>query len=170
MIGNFLRCCGFSLVQEGGFCNVQGDPGGATNHGITIGELSSVLGRPATVQDVMNLTDRQAESIYLPHYWRPVNADNLPAGVDLMVFDFGINAGPGRSAMRLQALLGFNQLDGQIGPATIAAMAGRPPKMLVAELAYSHETYYRGLAGFAQFGDGWLARNTRAQAFATGMV
>jgi lysozyme family protein len=69
MLGNFIRCCGFTLVQEGGFCNVQGDPGGATNHGITMATLSNALGRPANVQEI--------------------------------VFDFGVNTGPGRSVQRL---------------------------------------------------------------------
>ena len=36
----FIPCCSFSLSQEAGFCDVQGDPGGATNHGITIAKGS----------------------------------------------------------------------------------------------------------------------------------
>ncbi len=170
MIGNFIPCCAFSLAQEGGFSDVPGDPGGATEHGITIAALSAEIGHPATVDDVRRITPSQAQGIYRQHYWAPINGDNLPAGVDLMVFDFGINAGPRTSAMRLQALLGFAEPDGIIGPVTIAAMGGSVPAAIIAALAYSHETYYRGLAGFGEFGAGWLARNSRAQAAAMGMI
>lgn len=169
MIGNFNACCAFSLMQEGGFCNVAGDPGGATNHGITMAELSAVLGRPATVSDVQNLTAEQAEAIYKPRYWDAVNGDGLPAGVDLMVLDFGINTGPGTSAMALQGLLGVKE-DGQIGPVTLDAVKWHDPQWVIAGLSLAHTAHYRGLPGFDEFGDGWLARNGRAQKAASAMA
>lgn len=165
----FDTCCAFTLVQEGGYCNVAGDPGGATNHGVTIGELSAVLGRPATIQDVQNLTTTQAEAIYKPRYWAVINGDNLPAGVNLVTFDFGVNAGPERSALRLQGVLGVMQ-DGQIGPKTLEALAAHDPKWVISALTYSHISYYQGLAGWAQFGAGWEARASRCQAAALAML
>lgn len=169
MRGNFIRCCSFTLVQEGGFCNVQGDPGGATNHGITLATLTHYLGRPATLQDVQNLTDAEAETIYQPDYWVPIRGDALPAGLDLVVFDFGVTAGPLRSVQRLQALLGVDQ-DGQDGAATLAALAGQNAASLITTLTYSHIAYYQSLAGYAQFGDGWVARARRASVAAMALV
>lgn len=167
--GNFLRCCAFTLTQEGGFCDVQGDPGGYTNHGVTMAELSAALGRQATVDDVRALTDAQAEAIFLPRYWVPVAGDNLPAGVDLMTFDAGVNIGPGTSVRLLQALVGVTA-DGIIGPDTLAAVVLREPSWLISGLHLAHERYYQVLDGFAEFGVGWLSRNDRAMAAANGMM
>src|SRR5436190_782558 len=55
-IGNFEACIGFTLQFEGGFVNDPDDPGGAINLGVTVGTLSEVLGRPATVAEVKALT------------------------------------------------------------------------------------------------------------------
>lgn len=169
MLSNFSKCCAFTLVQEGGFCNVAGDPGGATNHGITMETLSACLGRQATVDDVKSMTTAQAQAIYLPHYWQPINGDGLPLGVDQVVFDFGVNAGPQRSAMRLQAVVGVKQ-DGFIGPQTLKAMARLGGEFLIQLLSFNHETYYRALPGFAEFGAGWLARAQRCEVAAMGML
>jgi lysozyme family protein len=169
MLGNFIRCCGFTLAAEGGFCNVQGDPGGATNHGITMATLSRVLGRPATVQDVQALTDAQAEAIYQPDYWAPIRGDELPVALDLIVFDFGVNAGPERSVQRLQGVLGVAQ-DGNIGPATLAALGGGDVSGLIMTLTYSHVAYYQQLPGYGQFGNGWMQRAFRAQDAARAML
>ena len=158
----FIPCCEFTLTQEAGFCNIKGDPGGATNHGITIRELSSVLGRPATVADVQALTEAQAEAIYKPRYWDVISGDKLPAGVDLMVFDFGVTAGPEISAKLLQRLIGVEE-DGDIGPETLQALTKRVASNVISGLYSSHEVYYESLASFSQFGVGWLARLSRCQ-------
>lgn len=168
-LNNFARCLAFTLQAEGGFVDNPDDPGNATNLGITIGTLSDWLGRPATVQEVRDLTPATAGIIYERRYWQTVNGDNLPLGVDLCVFDFAVNAGPARSAMRLQGLLGVTQ-DGAIGPATIAAAAKVSPGSLIVELGYSQLAYYRDLPGFAEFGAGWTARVRARQMAALGML
>ena len=43
--------------------------------------------------------------IYKKNYWDRVKADELPAGLDLCVFDFGVNSGTG-TAKKLQSLVG----------------------------------------------------------------
>lgn len=169
MIGNFDACCDFSLRQEGGFCDVQGDPGGCTSHGVTMAELSAILDRPATVSDVRALTTAQAEAIYRPRYWDAVNGNGLPAGLDLVVFDFGINAGPGTSAMQLQALLHVEQ-DGAIGPVTLDAIKSHDGVWIVTALTVAHQNYYRSLPTFGEFGAGWLARTNRARTAAAAML
>jgi hypothetical protein len=61
---------------------------------------------PAQVQD---MTERTARAIYQSLYWNPLRADALPRGVDLSVFDMGVNAGIWRSARLLQRALGSGQ-------------------------------------------------------------
>ena len=37
---NFAACLAFTLKYEGGYVDHPSDPGGATNHGVTIATLS----------------------------------------------------------------------------------------------------------------------------------
>ena len=96
----------------------------------------------------------------------------LPAGVDLMVFDHGVNAGPARGVRSLQAALGFDPTDqdGANGPHTIAAATAADATATIGAMADNQEAYYRSLASFADFGNGWLARLGRRKAAALAMI
>jgi lysozyme family protein len=106
------------------------------------------------------MTKRTARAIYRSLYWNPLRADALPTGVDLSVFDMGVNAGIWGSARLLQRALGFigEEVDGCIGPETLAAAAKSNPRSLVNDLADRQAAYYRSLADFPTFGTGWLSR------------
>src|SRR5437660_7856650 len=126
MADQFEVCLAFTLRAEGGYVDDPADPGGATNMGITLATFrqwsdDAELG-PAQVQD---MTERTARAIYRSLYWNPLRADALPAGVDLSVFDMGVNAGIWGSARLLQRALGFTgeDGDGSIGPETLGGAA-----------------------------------------------
>ena len=56
----------FILSWEGGFANVPGDRGGATNRGVTIATFRSVFGQDKTVDDlkrVSGIGDKKFESL-----------------------------------------------------------------------------------------------------------
>jgi hypothetical protein len=97
---NFDKCFKFILQFEGGFTNDPKDPGGPTNLGITQATLSAFIGRQATIAEVKALTPAKAAPIYRGKFWDHVNGDNLPVGIDLAVFDFGVHSGPSRGASR----------------------------------------------------------------------
>lgn len=120
---NFDRSLRLVLAHEGGYVDHPRDPGGATNMGITRGTLSIWLGRSATKSDVRHLTVQTAGRIYRANYWAPVSGDDLPAGLDYVVFDAAVNSGPKRSVKWLQGALGFagRDLDGAMGNKTLAA-------------------------------------------------
>ena len=166
---NFPACLVFTLGAEGGFVDNPQDPGGATNMGITRATYEAWVGHPVTVEAMKSLPENVAAQIYRANYWNAVNGDGLPAGIDLMVFDFGVNAGTGTSAKRLQSFLGVTQ-DGDIGPQTLEAVKGYEPALLIKWLGASQQTYYRSL-NMPEFLDGWLnrttARTTRALEMAT---
>jgi lysozyme family protein len=94
---------------------------------------------------------------------------DLPAGVDMMVFDFGVNTGPATAVKALQALVQATQ-DGAIGQATLAAVAQAAPMRLVNGLAQARMAYMRNLPSFAAFGDGWTRRVSDVQQKAQRMV
>ena len=94
MDANFTTCLTFTLQAEGGFVDNPADPGGATNMGITLATYRTYADAPsAGVMQIQDLSRDEASSIYRTLYWNPIRGDSLPAGVDLSVFDFGVNAG-----------------------------------------------------------------------------
>ncbi|TPG58179.1 hypothetical protein EAH89_09490 [Roseomonas nepalensis] len=153
----FEACLDHVLAAEGGFVNHPADPGGATNLGITRRTLSEFRDAEASEDDVRGLTRAEAREIYRARFWTPMRCAELPPGVDLMVFDFGVNAGPGRSLRLLQASVGV-RADGSIGPVTLAAARACRPAELIERLAEGRIAYYRGLPSFATFGRGWTRR------------
>jgi lysozyme family protein len=102
----------------------------------------------------------------------PLRADALPTGVDLSVFDMGVNTGIWRSARLLQQALGFTgeEVDGCMGPETLAAAAKCKPRLLVDDLAERQAAYYRRLADFSTFGTGWLNRTEARRSAALAMI
>jgi len=161
MANEFAICLAFTLKAEGGFVDNPADPGGATNMGITLATLREWSEDPDLgLAQIEDLTLRTARAIYRSQYWNPLQGDALPKGVDLSVFDMGVNAGIWTSARLLQRALGFTgeDVDGSIGPETLAAAAKCEPRLLIDDLAERQAAYYRGLADFPTFGRGWLDR------------
>lgn len=143
--------------NEGGYVNDPRDPGGCTNHGITLATYRA-HGKPsATCADVRLMTWEQAAAIYERVYWEAVMGDALPAGIDLSVFDAAVNAGPSRAAKLLQGVLGVTQ-DGAIGPITLAAAGAASEAALIDDYAAARLTFYRGLSTWKTFGRGWSRR------------
>src|SRR5215813_11083100 len=93
------------LVHEGGYTNHPSDPGGPTNWGITLEDARRYWKRDATAADVRAMPVAVAKDIYQSRYWAPLHGDDLPAGVDYAVFDYGVNSGISRAAKVLQRLL-----------------------------------------------------------------
>lgn len=145
------------LRHEGGWVDHPADPGGATNRGVTLATLSDWLGRTATKAEVKALTVADVAPIYRERYWNAVKGDDLPAGVDLMVFDLAVNSGPGRAAKFLQEVVGA-AVDGQIGPATLAKARDLHPLAIIDGMAQRRERFYRALNTFDTFGRGWMKR------------
>lgn len=165
----FDTAVAFTLREEGGFTDDPRDPGGATNLGITLATLTHWRGCPATADDVRHLTVTEADAIYQALYWHAMRCDLLPISIALMVFDFGVNAGPSTSARELQASVGVT-VDGVIGPVTALAAKGADRVGLIGALRGAHEQHYRGLNDFPVFGAGWLARLTRCNALAINLA
>jgi len=155
--GNLSACLGITLVHEGGYVDHPSDPGGATNLGITFAVLQKFRGKKITKQDVRNLTRAEAERIYDRNYWYPIKGELLPYGVDLAVFDAGVNSGPSRGAKWLQRAVGVTQ-DGQIGNKTLKATADRKGDAVVRALCGYRLSFVQGLGTFKVFGKGWSRR------------
>lgn len=168
--GNFPRCCQVILRHEGGYADHPHDPGGATNYGITHKTLADWRGKDrVTKAEVRALQPTEAQEIYRSRYWNAVAGDDLPAGVDLMTFDFGVNAGNHRSAKMLQGIIGADQ-DGVIGPATLKRLSELDTASVIEAFAAARMKYYRGLRHWQTFGKGWTRRTAETKAEALAMV
>ena len=162
---NFTEVLDKTLKEEGGFANNPSDPGGATMKGITLATYRSFVGRPdASVEELKNIDPKVVETIYYKLYWEPMRCNDLPAGLDAAVFDFGVNAGTKRSIIVLQRVLGVAD-DGLIGPGTMKALDGLDVKEAIVKFSESRRDFYRGLKLFPTFGKGWLSRVDRFEPF-----
>lgn len=162
MSPRFIEAHRWIAKWEGGFSNHEHDPGGATNFGITQAVLSQWRGKPVSVQDVKDLSPVEAREIFHARYWTPMRLDEIPSAAALMAYNCGVNSGPSRGIRFLQAAMtkqGISlDVDGRIGPQTIAAANGADQGRLVADYAAIYEAYYRGLSTWPYFGKGWMNR------------
>lgn len=159
MLSKFENCHSITGAWEGGWSDNKKDRGGKTMWGITQATLSAWLGRPATDSEIRNLSKATALDIYRTNYWDTVSGDSLPAGVNLMVYDWGVNSGPRRAAMALQAILGV-KADGWIGEQTLKELAQRSPSAVIEALYQRRVKFLKGLGSeqWAEFGRGWMNR------------
>jgi lysozyme family protein len=160
----FLACLQVVFSLEGGFTNDPADRGGPTNLGVTASDIARY--RNIKVEDVKEeqirtLSIEDATNIYRSQYWNVMRCDALAAGVDLMVFHFGVNAGVGMSANVLQRCVGSKQ-DGSIGQETLRAAAQKDASALIGLLSSAQLEYYHGCAEWDRFGNGWTSRVSQA--------
>lgn len=177
-MSDFPPCLAFTLAEEGGYQCMQTDPGnwstGVCNYGTLVGTCrgisAPVLGAWLGPERIDALTPAYmqalpqsiAGSIYGAQYWLPCGGPQLPAGVDLMVFDHAVNAGVRSSVRLLQSAVGAAP-DGYMGPQTLAAVRHAAPGVLIDFLARMQDQAYHAMPAAEHFLNGWLARLKRRQ-------
>lgn len=149
---NYDACLKKTLAYEGGYTNHPSDPGGPTNWGITIHDARMYWKADATAADVKAMPLSVAKEIYRTRYWGKMNCDADPVGVDLCVFDYGVNSGTGR-AIPLRAKTKQDNI-----VAWIKAYCA-------ARLSFLH-----GLRTWGVFGKGWGSRVADVEATAVKMA
>lgn len=143
---------------EGGYSNRPTDSGGPTNMGITQATLARWRGHAVTIDDVKLLPAKEAAAIYAAEYWAKVHCNDLPAGVDLCVFDCAVNQGIGRPIGLLQSALGV-KVDGKWGPVTRNAAAVADPHTLMLDfMAWRTWAYMKLDRLDDEYGLGWSRR------------
>jgi lysozyme family protein len=171
MKANWQHSFKLMLASEGGYADLShlGDTGGMTNLGVTKRVWEAWVGRESNEKEMRSLTKEMVEPLYKRKFWDACRCDDLPSGIDYLVFDMAVNAGVGRSAKLLQQCVGVD-IDGAIGPITITAVKAREPEELIEKFSEARELFYRGLKTFDVFGRGWLNRVNHSNANALLMV
>jgi lysozyme family protein len=138
--------------HEGGLSTRPDDPGNWTGGKVGKGELKgtkygiSALAYPHL--DIPNLSFTRAAQIYRADYWAPVGADELPAGVDLAVFDAAVNSGVSRALSWWRATRSAD------------------PIATIQRLCAKRLGFLQGLSTWPTLGKGWAARIARIEATA----
>lgn len=163
----------FILKEEGGYVNDPKDSGGATNRGIiqrTYDAYREAKGHEKRA--VRYLTKAETTEIY-SEIWEACKADQLPTGLNLVHFDFSVNAGNRQAAKILQRAAEVED-DGIIGPVTLAKVKTLNVEDLIINYSELRRQFYRGLATARpkdlKFLKGWLLRTNRAERVALSLL
>ena len=154
---NFEKSLSFVLESEGGYSDDKVDKGGPTNRGI------SQKAYPG--EDIKNMTIERATEIYLKDYWMPIKGDELPSGVDYVVFDSAVNHGPGTAVKFLQKaanrMMAGLTVDGIIGSKTLD-MVKHNGSILITDILRERDIFYSKIVAIdptqERFMRGWRLR------------
>ena len=157
----------FAIIvgNEGGYSDDPRDPGNYTPGGILRGTKYGISARAYPDLDIAALTLADAQAIYRRDYWDRVAGDDLPPPVALLVFDAAVNQGAERAARWLQLAAGVD-VDGIIGPETIAAVHGADVLDVLAGVAWERDCAYHAAPGWTLYGHGWMRRLAQVLALA----
>jgi len=176
MSQRFDDCVKVVLAHEGGFVDDPRDPGGATNMGISLRYARSLgsmldLNGDGTVDrtDIIEITAEKAKMVYRNWFWKDVRGDELPAGVDLVVFDFAVNSGAGRAIKALQKTLGV-AVDGVFGPATKEALKRATPESIIIGVSSERIKFLSSLKTWDTYKNGWGRRVAETREYALAMI
>lgn len=151
------------LNHEGYISNDKYDPGGLTKWGIIQREYNAARakwGKPA--QSVRLMTWDEMTAIYHFNYMTAIHYDELPDGIDNILFDMAVNSGPSAAikiAQRVLCQLGHAvTIDGILGPETLQALHDIDPTDFIRAFTNRHLVFFRSLRTWWRFGTGWSAR------------
>jgi lysozyme family protein len=170
MQSTYDQCLSRLLAHEGGYTNHPSDPGGPTNFGITIHDYRKYVKPDATAADVRAMKLDEAKTIYRHKYWDAQRCDELPAGVDYVVFDYGVNSGIGRSGKVLRRALKLADNSSSVTDAVIAAARATDARRLIAAICDERLRFLQSLRTWPVFGAGWGRRVAEVRSVALAMA
>ncbi len=170
MMVSYAQALDALLIHEGGYSNHPADPGGPTNWGITLNDARRYWKGDASADDVRQMPQNVARKIYRERYWNALRCDELPAGVDYAVFDYGVNSGIGRAGKVLRRVLDLPDNTSTVTDDVIeAANAADAPRM-VSTICAERMAFLKNLRTFPVFGRGWTRRVKSVEATALAMA
>jgi len=113
-----------------------------------------------------------AEEIYRRKYAVAVRFDQLPSGVDVVMFDYGVNSGPARAIRVVRRLLNL-PAGSVLDTATITAIQKSNATSLIRAINAERLSFMRSIrkgAMWAKFGRGWKSRVDDLTQYAVAIV
>ncbi len=111
-----------------------------------------------------------AREIYRQRYWNALRCDELPAGVDYAVFDYGVNSGVARAGRVLRRKLSLPDSSSAVNDTVIASAARADAAKLVASLCAERLAFLKSLKTWPVFGRGWARRVAGVETAALAMT
>jgi lysozyme family protein len=147
----------------------KGDPGGATNGGITQATWDGAAQSGLVSGSLKDASVAQLAAILQHQYWGAC-CDALPAGLDLLVFNGSMMTGRyTRLAQQCLGLMGHD-VDGVLGPHCMTLFAAAHAPTLIRAMSGTHYAYLAALPTWTAFGGGWTKRLVAAQAAALALA
>jgi lysozyme family protein len=162
---DYDACLSRVLAHEGGYTNDPRDPGGPTNWGITLADAHLHWKPTATAADVKAMPVSVAKDIYRAKYWNALRCDDLPAGVDDTVFDYGVNSGIGRAGKVLRRVLGLPDDDWHVTSVVMIPLSRRDPAAVIKAINDERLKFLQHLSTWDHFGTGWAKRVAEVRAY-----
>jgi lysozyme family protein len=128
--------------------------------------MTNAASTALTVKDIMERHVKNMEQIHATQ--DDAKCDELPAGVDYVVFDGAVNSGVTQSVKWLQRAISNITVDGHIGDETLHAANGVHPEDLISSMCDQRRAFLKTLKNFPKFGKGWMTRVDSVEAFALG--
>lgn len=160
----YARAQKLLMGHEGGYSNHPADPGGVTLNGVIqtrYNEYRAARGLPrkALTRAMLNTPEwiKERDEIYWQYYAVPVKYEQMDAGVDYTVYDYGVNSGPGRAAKVLRRVLGLpagTRIDNDV----VAATRKRDPAAIIQAVNAERKAFLQALRTCPHFCPGWLRR------------
>jgi lysozyme family protein len=139
----------FVLQAEGAESNDPHDPGGHTRFGLSQ--------RAHPHLNISTLTEIEAINVYRLEYWIATGAERLPPALAVAVADACVQHGA-RPAIRMLQHTLHVEMDGVLGPVTLAAAYRADQDDLLVSYCARRAVYYANLSSFGRFGLGWMRR------------
>lgn len=163
------------LLSEGNKPNISpNEPGGASKFGVSVSALSDQHKAhnlpPATIDDVVALTDEQARAFYTERFASVIRFNELPSGVDYRLLDIEVNLGPTGGIQLLETTLGIFPVTGKMSDTIISKVKIFDPKALIFALGAAWLAKKHTSPNWDRYGHGWSNRSNAANAFALSMV
>lgn len=155
----------FILSWEGGFVNDPDDLGGATNKGVTLTTFTAWrkkmgLATP-TVADLKNISDAEWDNVFKAMFWDKWHGDDIKdQSVANMLVDWLWASG--NYGIRIPQSVLRVDVDGIVGPKTIAALNQQPPSLFFQRLKQERKDYIERICksrtANKKYKKGWFRR------------
>jgi lysozyme family protein len=168
MSPDFLKFIPFVLDHEGRYFENEPHDHGNMGDGKTPGNYGTHFGIDAASHpgvDIVNLTEDQATAIYWNEYLAE-RVEDIPEPACFVYYDDCVNAGRPDATRILQEALNQDgaslAIDGELGPATLAAAAKSKPYIIALRMLDLRDKHYDLIAERnpteARYLKGWLSR------------
>lgn len=163
------------FVHEGGYAERDSEPGGAVNMGVSFLTFQDWWkkqkrdGSP-TFADLRAMTREEAEEIFFHLFFKPVEFDVLPPGVDYAFVDFAVNSGVGGAIRAIKRHVKWPNQSSKMDAKFLWLFKGRPQDEVIDLICDARLRLSQSSKNWERFKGNWTRRIDTVRARAKKMV